>query len=154
MDDVKEPATDAVALRLVALDADDLAVISAHLQDATLRVGDMAHLPKVRRFVLAGARFDWPLAWRGGLERCGMGLHFEAVTKVMRTGFDQDAEQELHLLAIVFLPGPAPSGTVMLNFAGGGAIRLEVECLEASLSDIGPRWVVDRKPDAAGNDGR
>ena len=46
-------------LRLVALDPDDLAVISAHLQDALLRVGDIVYLPKERRFVVQTRRFDW-----------------------------------------------------------------------------------------------
>ena len=147
MNDVTEPATDVAPLRLVALDAEDLSVISAHLQDATMRVGDMAHLPKMRRFALVGARFDWPLARQDRFERCAVGLHFETVIKVMRVGFDQDPERELRLLAIVFLAGSAPSGTVMLSFAGGSAIRLEVECLEVSLSDVGPRWAVDRRPD-------
>lgn len=150
MSDAEELATDAAALRLVALDSEDLAVISAHLQGATMRVGDMVHLPKTRRFVLAGARFDWLLARHGGLERRAVGLHFETVTKVMRTGFDQTPDRELDLLAIVFLPGLAPSGTVMLSFAGGAAIRLEVECLEVALSDTGPRWSVERQPEIAG----
>ncbi len=46
-------------LKLIALDADDLKVISAHLQDAVLRVGDIAYLPRERRFAALGNRFDW-----------------------------------------------------------------------------------------------
>ncbi len=149
MSDGDEPAADRQALRLVALDAEDLGVISAHLQGATVRVGDMAHLPRMRRFALVGARFDWPLARHGGLERRAVGLHFETVTKVRRVGFEQTADRELDLLAIVFLPGPPPSGTVMLSFAGGAAIRLDVECLEVALSDTGPHWKVDRRPEIA-----
>ena len=46
-------------LRLVAFDPEDLAVISAHLQDSLLRVGDIAYLPKERRFAIQVRRYDW-----------------------------------------------------------------------------------------------
>lgn len=138
--------TDPPPLKLAALDADDLGVISAHLQDATVRVGDMAYLPKGLRFALVASRFDWPLALRGTRERCHVGLHFERVLKVARSGFDQDPDRVLNLLAIMFKEGQAPSGTIILTFSGGAAIRLEVECVEAALSDIGPRWPVEDKP--------
>ena len=62
---------DAMPLRIAALDPEGLAILSAHLQDADIRVGDMAYLPEQRRFALAGARFDWYAATRGGCERCG-----------------------------------------------------------------------------------
>lgn len=137
---------DMPALKLAALDAEDLAVISAHLQDATVRIGDMAYLPKSRRFVFVAAQFDWVRALAGACERCRTGLHFERVFKVVRTGFDQEPDRVLNLLAIMFSPGDAPSGTITLTFSGGAAIRLDVECIEAALSDIGPRWSVEDKP--------
>ncbi len=146
MNDQSGQSEEAPALKLAVLDAEDLAVISAHLQDATVRVGEMAYLPKTRRFALVASRFDWPRALRGARERCRTGLHFERVFRVLRSGFDQDADRVLNLLAIVFTPGEAPSGTITLTFSGGSAIRLEVECLEAALSDIGPRWPVADKP--------
>lgn len=139
-------STETPPLRLAALDAEDLGVISAHLQDASVRVGDMAYLPKSLRFALVASRFDWPLALRGTRERCRTGLHFERVSRVARSGFDQDADRVLNLLAIMFTEGEAPSGTITLTFSGGAAIRLEVECVEAALSDIGPRWPVEDKP--------
>ncbi len=150
MNDTTETLTDVAPLRLRALDGEDLAVISAHLQDAEIRVGDIAYLSKMRRFALVGSRFDWPLAKQGLRQRCAMGLHFESVRKVMRIGFMQDPDRVLRLQAIVFLPAMPPAGTVMLSFAGGGAIRLDVECLEAALSDIGPRWDVEHMPEMPG----
>lgn len=137
---------DPPALKLAALDSEDLAVISAHLQDAEVRVGDMAYLQQSMRFALVAARFDWVQALAGPCERCGTGLHFERVFKVVRAGFDQDPDRVLTLLAVMFTPGEAPSGTITLRFSGGAAIRLEVECIEAALSDIGPRWPVECKP--------
>jgi hypothetical protein len=141
---------DGVPLRIAAMDPEGLAILSAHLQDADIRVGDMAYLPDQRRFALAGARFDWYAAARGGCERCGTGLHFERVTRVRRAGFDQDPETVLTLLAISYEPSQAPAGTVMLHFEGDGAVRLDVEVLEAALSDIGPRWKCNNPPDREG----
>lgn len=134
------------ALKLAALDAEDLSILSAHLQDATVRVGDMAYLKSMRRFALVASRFDWPNALQGICERCRAGLHFERVFKVLYTGFDPSVDKVLNLLAISFSPGDLPSGFVTLTFSGGAAIRLDVECVEAALSDIGPRWRVDCKP--------
>ena len=33
------------------------------------------------------------------------------------------------------------------RIAEGAALRLDVECLEAALQDIGPRWRVECKPE-------
>jgi hypothetical protein len=137
----------ATPLRLMALDTDDLAVISANLQDTLVRIEDLAYFPNERRFVLAGRRFDWVKAAAGGCERCEAGLHFTCVRSVARSGFDQtDAARVLNLLAIDFEPGDAPSGTIILVFSGGAAVRLSVECIEAQMSDLGPRWPCDKQP--------
>ncbi len=141
---------DAAPLRIAALDPDGLAILSAHLQDADIRVADMAYLPDQRRFALAGARFDWFAAARGGCERCGTGLHFERVTRVRRAGFDQDPQAVMTLLAISYEPTEAPAGTVMLHFDDDAAVRLDVEVLEAVLSDIGPRWNCKSPPERDG----
>lgn len=129
-------------LRLIALDGEDLAVFSAHLQDAILHVGDMVYLPAEQRFVLALNRFDWFSATSGGApQRAQTGLHFEKVRKVSLRGFRQDRPDDiLNLLDIEFIPGENPSGAVALVFSGGCAVLLEVECLEARMSDLGPRW--------------
>jgi hypothetical protein len=147
-------ATDAPALlpeaphlKIAALDPEDLAILSAHLQDAHVRVGDMVYQPEVQRFVLVGARFDWYAAAHGRCERCVTGIHFERVSRVRRAGFAQDPDAMLSVLAISYTPTQAPAGTVMLHFADDGAVRLDVECLEAALADIGPRWTCNNPPD-------
>ena len=137
-------------LRIAALDPQDLAILSAHLQDAEVRVRDMIYLPDQKRFALVGDRFDWIGAGRGRCERCQTGLHFERVLRVRRAGFDQDPDAVLTLLAISFMPGESPAGTVMLHFSNDGAIRLEVECVEAALSDIGPRRPCGNPPSRDG----
>ncbi len=139
--------SDADALRLAVVDTEDLAVISAHLQDSEVVAPDMAYLPRAKRFALVVSRFDWPRALAGRFERCRTGLHFERVLGVATTGLDlSDTSRVLHLLAISFKTGDAPSGHVLLAFSDGGAVRLEVECLEAELRDLGPRWAVDTRP--------
>jgi hypothetical protein len=141
-------------LRLIALDSEDLAVLSAHLQDAILRVGDMVYLPREQRFVLALNRFDWFSTVCGcAPQRAQTGLHFEKVRKVELQGFRQDRPDDiLNLLHIEFIPGEAPSGAVALVFSGGCALRLEVECLEACMADLGPRWPARHAPGHGSND--
>jgi len=135
-------------LRLHALEGEDLALLSAHLQDALLRVGDIAYLPHKRRFALVAARFDWAGQAQGRLERCSTGLHFEAVRGVRYAGVARERPRDImELLAILFEPGPvAPEGRIRLIFGGGATILLDVDCIEAQLSDLGPRWPVSSCP--------
>ena len=150
MPDATNLLPDAPPLKIAALDPEGLAILSAHLQDAEIQVGDMVYLPGAQRFALYGARFDWYAAGRGRCERCGTGLHFERVSRVRRAGFDQDPDTVLTLLAVSFMPTEAPAGTVMLHFSNDGAVRLDVECLEAALSDVGPRWICGNPPERDG----
>ena len=134
-------------LGLIAMDTEDLAVLSANLQDAVVRAGDIVFLPQSRRFALVACRFDWVAAEEGRMERCRTGLHFDHVDKVTLTGFAQsDTNIMLNLLSISFDATESPAGTVLFTFSGGAAIRLFVECLEAQLRDLGPRWTTQRKP--------
>ncbi len=134
-------------LRLAAMDTDDLAILSANLQDTEVTVADMAYLPAQRRFALAGKRFDWIKAASGTCQRCATGLHFDCVLGVARTGFVQDeAGRVLNLLALNFDTTEAPAGTVSLTFSGGAAVRLTVECLEAQMRDLGECWPCDCQP--------
>lgn len=133
-------------LKLVALDQDDLAVFSAHLQDAVLKVGDMAFLPGQHRFALAVNRFDWESSGQQ-LRRRRTGLHFDRVLRVRRSKLRMDApDAVLNLLAVTFEETEAPSGLVTLVFSGGAAVQLEVECLEAQMRDMGPVWETASRP--------
>jgi hypothetical protein len=133
-------------LKLAAFDADDLAIVSAHLQDAVIRVGDVTYLPEQRRFALVGRRFDWE-ARDGEPRRRLTGCHFERVLSVKTRGIDRSHQDEvLNLLAITFEAGEPPSGAAILHFAGGACIRLEVECIEALMKDLGPIWAAEQRP--------
>jgi hypothetical protein len=135
-------------LKLLVFDEEDLAVVSANLQDALVRANDMAFLQKEQRFALTAARFDWMAADEGRCERLQTGMHFERVGNVRTTGFRPGKPEEvLNLLSIIFEPENAPSGEVVLTFSGGAAVRLQVECLEAQMRDLGPRWPCGGKPD-------
>ncbi|MGQ0484575.1 MAG: DUF2948 family protein [Hyphomicrobiales bacterium] len=135
-------------LRLDALDAEDLAVISAHMQDAVLKAGDLSYLRKARKFALVANRFVREHGPRPEhFERRRAGLHFERVNKVMAQNIRRDDGQAvLSLLSIGFEEGEAPSGAIVLDFSAGGSIRLEVECIEARLSDLGPAWAAAHMP--------
>ncbi|MDR7035520.1 MULTISPECIES: DUF2948 family protein [Methylobacterium] len=135
-------------LKLAALDPEDLTVISAHLQDAILRAGDLTYLAAEHRFVLVVRRFDWSAPEGEPPRRRLAGVHFERVLGVRTRGIapGQDSDAALSLLAVTFEPGDAPSGTVTLVFAGGAAIRLDVECVEVRMKDLGPVWEADARP--------
>lgn len=140
-------------LKLLVFDDEDLAVVSANLQDAIVRASDMAFLQREQRFAFTAARFDWMAAAEGRCERLQTGIHFERVSNVRTAGFRPGKPEEvLNLLSILFEPGEAPSGEVVLTFSGGAGVRLTVECLEAQMRDIGPRWPCKGKPGHPANE--
>lgn len=138
------------ALKLVALDDQDLGVISAHVQDAVMKVGDLEYLPARRRFVLPMNRFAWERKsgfLRQHNERRRSVLHFDRVLGVKTSGIARDKPDDvLSLLAVSFVPIDRPAGLVELIFSGGGAIMLDVECVEARLADIGGAWQAASRP--------
>ena len=137
-------------LKLGALDADDLKVISAHMQDSLVRVGDIKFLASAQQFALVANRFNWSAAAEKGKDytRRRTGLHFNTVKAVRSSRIKHTADDAiLELLAIAFEEADPPSGKVRLEFAGGGVIELEVECLDAWLSDLGSEWGASRKPE-------
>jgi hypothetical protein len=131
-------------LRLLAQDADDLDVVSAAVQDAVLRIGDIAYEPKAKRLTVALNRYRWEA---GGGERVRAGLQLGGVLKVEARKIRRGApEAVLELLAMTFTPGEAPGGVVTLSFAGDADLRAEVECVEAVLADVSEPWPTRRKP--------
>ena len=142
--------SDADRLKLAAFDEEDLAVISAHVQDAVLKVGDMVYLPREKRFAIAMNRFIWESAETGrrrSFERRRAALSFDRVLKVRASQIDRGRPDAiLELLAARFEMVDAPAGKVTLIFAGGGAVQLDVEVIEARLADLGAAWATAAKP--------
>ena len=139
-------------LRLVALDEEDLQVLSAHLQDAVLKVSDLQYLAKEMRFVLTANRFAWEEAkprflCKPTYQRRRTALHFNRVSAARATGIARGRPDEvLSLLAVRFVAGEAPAGTIELTFSANAAIRLDVECIEAQLTDLGAAWETESVP--------
>lgn len=132
-------------LKLKALDTDDLQVVSAMMQDALARVGDMSYDAKRRKFAIVSNRFAWDS--KAANERRRAGLHFDHVLKAARKGFQQSAPDTiLSLLSITFIESKAPSGKIQLTFSAGHSILLDVEYIDCSLRDLGPVWGTENKP--------
>ncbi len=148
-------------LKLQALDSDDLNVLSAHCQDAVVRIDDMIYQADAKRFALVCNRFDWVNAARKPVwgqqktfDRHRAGLRFERVLGVKVAGFDPKASvtgsiSVLTLLAVRYeaLAADGPAGSITLLFGGGAAVRLNVEAIEAELRDLGGMWSTEKKPD-------
>lgn len=132
----------AVRQKLVALEPDDLDVISAHVQDAVVAPRDILWRAAERRVVIGLTRMDWSLMRQGGTDcrRVIAALRFDrALSCRARNIPTGQGAAALNLLAVEFEPGEAPSGTVHLVFSGGGSLRIEVECLECELADLASR---------------
>jgi len=134
-------------LRLLAQDAEDLAVIAAALQDAVATIGDIQFEAAARRLTLGLNRYRWEAGVKGAGERIRCGVQFGGVLSVKARRLRRDAPTAvIELLTLAFEPGEAPGGAVVLTFAGGGDLRLEVECLDAVLSDVSPPWPARSAP--------
>jgi len=139
-------------LKLVALDPDDVAIISTHLQDAVLKVADIRWRPGEKRVVLAVNRFDWEAAQEDDPEyrRRRAVLRFDRVLNLKCRNVDpKNGAAVLNLLAVEFAESDPPAGVVTMLFSGGAALRLEVECLEVELADLGPVWTTAACPSHA-----
>lgn len=134
-------------LRLAAQDGEDLEVLSARLQDAVAKLKDMVWLPKKRRFAVLVNRLQWE---EGGKTRVRAGLHFDGVLKVQSSQVKLGlSEAVVSILAVRFTAAGSedPGGEIEIVLAGGGAIRLTVECLDAELADITGPWAAIATPD-------
>jgi hypothetical protein len=127
-------------LKLMALDADDLVVISAHVQDARVRTSDIIWRQGEKRLVVGMNRLDWEQKLSGETtpRRLIAALRFDRVLSCKSRNINLEApEAALELVGIEFHPGVAPGGSAVLIFSQGGVLRLDVECLECELTDLG-----------------
>jgi hypothetical protein len=128
-------------LKLIALDPDDLAVISAHVQDARVLPSDIIWRQGEKRLVIGMNRLDWEQTLAGETEprRLIAALRFDRVLACKSRNIDLGGDETvLDLVGIEFHPGEEPGGSAILLFSHGGALRLDVECLECELTDLGP----------------
>ena len=131
-------------LRLLAEDAEDLEVISAAVQDAVAKVGDISYEPKARRLTVAFNRYAWEA---GGGARVRSALQIAGVLKFETRKIRREAPDAIiEILAMTFEAGEAPGGVVTISCAGGGDLRATVECVDAVLADVSEPWPTPRKP--------
>jgi hypothetical protein len=145
-------------LRLRAEDGEDLAVISACLQDGLVAMRDLAYDPGARIFMLVANRFRWedcyPGPNDGAFERTLCAVTFDNVSAAAYRGFHRgEKDRILCLLAMrsgasaaIVSPGLTPSVTIDLDFAGGAKIRLAASALRVRARDFGDPWPTPWQP--------
>ena len=128
-------------LKLMALDADDLAVISTHVQDARVHPADIIWRQGEKRLVIGMNRLDWEQTLSGETapRRLVSALRFDRVMACKSRNIDLQApDKVLDLIGIEFHAQHAPGGIALLLFGEGACIRLDLECLECELTDLAP----------------
>jgi hypothetical protein len=123
------------ALRLKALEPDELPVIASLVQDAVFPGSEMTWDRRGRRFALLLNRYRWEDG--RSPERVQSVLTIEDAVRVASQGVERgDADMVLSLLTLAWEPGEDGTGACVLTLAGDGAIRVEVEALEVTLTDV------------------
>ncbi|MEP0521398.1 MAG: DUF2948 family protein [Hyphomicrobiales bacterium] len=145
------------ALKMMAMDGEDLTVVSAHCQDSVFKSEDISWLAAENRFLLSINRFVWEKAQKRGLlglfrkktyERHRAVLHFEQVASVQTLGLNPKDENTVYsLLSIEFFPSEdGVSGQIELMLADEYSIRLNVDSIEARLTDFDAAWETKSRP--------
>lgn len=143
-------------LKLMALDVEDLKILSAHIQDAVFKINDLDWQPSQSQVTMVINRFVWEEARPRGLfsrlkrsyERRRAALTFSRVRALHTKGINRaDNTAVAALLALDFTATASPAGHLDLICADGAVVRLEVECIEAQLADLGAAWSTQSRPD-------
>jgi hypothetical protein len=145
------PEAGGAALKLRAEDADDLAVISACLQDALVAVRDLAFAPQDRTFLMVANRFRWERALRpahgeSGYQRILCGVSFESVAGVSYIGFRRSDDDRILSLLAIRSGCDGEGDAIQLEFSGGAAIRLDVARILCQAQDLGEPWPTQWQP--------
>lgn len=135
-------------LRLIAREPADVAPVSSALQDAIGQIGDFLYEPRARRFTLVLNRYRWEASGKGRGERVRTAVQAGSVLSAKAHRLKQGAEDAVvSLLAVTFEPTEEPAGVLVFTFSGGGALRLEVECVDLALADVSGAWRAAARPD-------
>lgn len=149
---------EAQPVRLMAKDAEDLAVVASCLQDALVPLAEMRFLKSEKRFVMLANRFRWEQSdpqraeGRGdasyadasaGNQRINAGICIDGVTGVRSRGIDREKPAKFLSLMTLSLDG----NLLNLVFAGGGVIQLEIDRPSVFLQDFGEAWPTQWRPD-------
>jgi hypothetical protein len=132
-------------LHLTAFDADDLPALSAQMQDAVLKVGDMVFDKKRKTFACVANRFAWDALPAKSRRRAGLRInHVLAARRLHPIAVNNNTI--LSLLSIGFAAKDEVSGTLTLQFSGGHALAFDVDAVDIQLDDLGPAWGTSLEP--------
>jgi hypothetical protein len=145
------PPESGAPFKLRAEDPDDLAVISACLQDALVAVRDLAFVQHDRTFLMVANRFRWERASRpacdeASYQRTLCGITFGAVAGVSYHGFRRSEDERILSLLAIRPGGAGEEHTIQLEFSGGATIRLEVDRIFCHAQDLGEPWPTSWQP--------
>jgi Protein of unknown function (DUF2948) len=132
-------------LHLTAFDGDDLPVLSAQMQDAVLKVGDMVFNKKRKTFACVANRFAWDALPEKTRRRTGLRINHVLAARRLHP-LPVSAGTILSLLNISFVASDAVSGTLTLHFSGGHALAFDVDAVDIQLDDLGPAWGTSLEP--------
>ena len=122
-----------------------------------MHVADILWRQNEKRLVIGMKRLDWDQAVCSGKlseRRLVTALRFDRVLACKARGIDlADRNSVLELFGLEFHPDKAPGGSVVLMFADGAALRLDVECIECELADIGEDAFGDDALETGGGEG-
>ncbi len=139
-----KPPAKTAPLKLLAEDAEDLEVVAAALQDAVLKIGDIAWETKARRLTITVNRYRWGAREP---ERVRSAVQMGSVLGVQARRLRRNAsEAVVQLLTLAFEPGEAPGGRLVFRFAGDADLAVEVECIDLVLADISEPWAAKSEP--------
>ncbi len=133
-------------LALRAEGAADVPVLSALVQDAVLTAADLRYERRRHRFALMLNRFRWEdraaaERQRRPVERVRSILVIDGVLGAAQQGMPpRGADTVLSLLSVAFEGEGDGAGALVLTFAGDGAVRLTVECIDLTLTDVTRPW--------------
>lgn len=134
-------------LHLIATGADEIATVSALVQDMLVKAGEAGFAPRQRRLVLLGNRFRWEAP--DPPTRVRSALRIEQVLKAERREWPDEPHAVLPLLALTLEPDGPGGGPcrLLLSFGGGAALRLTLDSIDLVLEDIAGPWAASAVPD-------
>ena len=136
-------------LKLLALNDDDLKVLSAHLQDSVVLVKDMIFLKKNRTFLMMVNRFMWEDIELGIFrenKRIRCAVKFENVLEVKSRNISQKKKDKILELLSIDSEVKNNKKELLITFAGNNEIILIVEEINILLDDVGLPWKVKHVP--------
>ena len=131
-------------LKLIAQDEEQLTIISSLTQDSIIKTNEMGYDNKTKRFALLMNRYSHE---EEDPSRIRCAIHFDYADSVKSIGIEKQSNDEiLVLLAIRFESKVKPSGSIFLEFSNNKSITIDVESIEAFLTDMGDSWKIPNKP--------